>query len=191
VITLTDEVGRRPPPGGESLVSHTGGALLVETARRSGLDRALSRLLEPWRKPLAIHDPGKIVRAGPVARRKDRLPQHQLRIRGDQHQALDSQLNRGVLTMIIWHPTVRGSPTFPQVSAQMHVYFSRRSSYDVLAAMSSRRCAHRTWRRPALEQVAAGGIGDRHWRIRPTRSMQLHLKDDDDHAKSAVDQTDE
>ena len=27
--------------------------------------------------------------------------------------------------------------------------------------------------------------------IRPTRSMQLHLKDDDDHAKSAVDQTDE
>jgi hypothetical protein len=25
----------------------------------------------------------------------------------------------------------------------------------------------------------------------PTRSMQLHLKDDDDHAKSAVDQTDE
>jgi hypothetical protein len=82
-------------------VSHTGGALLVETARRSGLDRALSRLLEPWRKPLAIHDPGKIVRAGPVARRKDRLPQHQLRIRGDQHQALDSQLNRGVLTMII------------------------------------------------------------------------------------------
>jgi hypothetical protein len=100
VITLTDEVGRRPPPGGESLVSHTGGALLVETARRSGLDRALSRLLEPWRKPLAIHDPGKIVRAGPVARRKDRLPQHQLRIRGGQHQALDSQLNRGVLTMI-------------------------------------------------------------------------------------------
>ena len=25
----------------------------------------------------------------------------------------------------------------------------------------------------------------------PTRSMQLHLEDDDDHAKSAVDQTDE
>jgi hypothetical protein len=47
--------------GGESLVSHAGGALLVETARRTGLARQLSRLLGPWRKPLAVHDPGKIV----------------------------------------------------------------------------------------------------------------------------------
>jgi Transposase DDE domain group 1 len=47
--------------GGESLVSHAGGALLVETARRSGLARELSRLLGPWRRPLAIHDPAKIV----------------------------------------------------------------------------------------------------------------------------------
>jgi hypothetical protein len=47
--------------GGESLVSHAGGALLVETARRSGLTKQLSRSLGPWRKPLATHDPGKIV----------------------------------------------------------------------------------------------------------------------------------
>jgi Transposase DDE domain group 1 len=47
--------------GGESLVSHAGGALLVETARRSGLARQLSRLLGRWRLPLATHDPGKIV----------------------------------------------------------------------------------------------------------------------------------
>src|SRR6187455_3003260 len=47
--------------GGESLVSLAGGVLLVETARRSGLARQLSRLLGPWRKPLATHDPGKIV----------------------------------------------------------------------------------------------------------------------------------
>jgi hypothetical protein len=47
--------------GGESLVSHAGGALLVETVRRSGLSGQLSRLLGPWRKPLAVHDPGKIV----------------------------------------------------------------------------------------------------------------------------------
>jgi hypothetical protein len=47
--------------GGESLVSHSGGVLLVETARRSGLSGQLSRLLGPWRKPLAVHDPGKIV----------------------------------------------------------------------------------------------------------------------------------
>ena len=47
--------------GGESLVSHAGGVLLVETARRSGLSGQLSRLLGRWRKPLATHDPGKIV----------------------------------------------------------------------------------------------------------------------------------
>jgi hypothetical protein len=35
--------------GGGSLVSHAGGALLVETARRSGLARQLSRLLGRWR----------------------------------------------------------------------------------------------------------------------------------------------
>jgi Transposase DDE domain group 1 len=57
--------GRRPwlsvITGGESLVSHAGGVLLVETARRSSLAGQLSRLLGPWRKPLATHDPGKIV----------------------------------------------------------------------------------------------------------------------------------
>jgi hypothetical protein len=47
--------------GGESLVSHAGGVLLVETARRSGLAGQLSRLLGRWRPPTATHDPGKIV----------------------------------------------------------------------------------------------------------------------------------
>jgi hypothetical protein len=47
--------------GGESLVSHAGGSLLVHTARAAGLSRALSARLGPWRRPLAIHDPGKIV----------------------------------------------------------------------------------------------------------------------------------
>lgn len=47
--------------GGESLVSHAGGVLLIETARRSGLSGQLTRLLGRWRKPLATHDPGKIV----------------------------------------------------------------------------------------------------------------------------------
>jgi Transposase DDE domain group 1 len=47
--------------GGESLVSHAGGVLLVETARRSGLSGQLTRRLGPWRLPLATHDPGKIV----------------------------------------------------------------------------------------------------------------------------------
>jgi hypothetical protein len=47
--------------GGESLVSHAGGVLLTETARRSGLSGQLTRLLGPWRLPLARHDPGKIV----------------------------------------------------------------------------------------------------------------------------------
>jgi hypothetical protein len=47
--------------GGESLVSHAGGVLLVETARRSGMFGQLTRLLGRWRTPLAVHDPGKIV----------------------------------------------------------------------------------------------------------------------------------
>ena len=42
-------------------MSHAGGALLVETARRSGLTKELSSRLGPWRRPFAIHDPGKIV----------------------------------------------------------------------------------------------------------------------------------
>jgi len=46
--------------GGESLVSQAGGTLLVETARGSGLARELSSWLGRWRRPFAVHDPGKI-----------------------------------------------------------------------------------------------------------------------------------
>jgi hypothetical protein len=42
-------------------VGQAGGVLLTETVRASGLDAGLSAALEPWRKPLAIHDPGKVV----------------------------------------------------------------------------------------------------------------------------------
>jgi hypothetical protein len=42
-------------------VGQAGGMLLTETVRASGLDAGLSAALEPWRKPLAIHDPGKVV----------------------------------------------------------------------------------------------------------------------------------
>jgi hypothetical protein len=47
--------------GGESLVSHAGATLLVEAARRSGLAGELSVRLGRWRRPLATHDPGKVV----------------------------------------------------------------------------------------------------------------------------------
>jgi hypothetical protein len=47
--------------GGESLVWHSGGALLAQTARASGLSRELSAGLGPWRAPWVIHNPGKIV----------------------------------------------------------------------------------------------------------------------------------
>jgi hypothetical protein len=43
-------------------VPQVGATLLVETARRSGLAAELTRLLGPWRRPGARHDPGKIVR---------------------------------------------------------------------------------------------------------------------------------
>ena len=38
-----------------------GGVALLETARVSGLDRQLSRSLEPWCAPRAVHDPIKVL----------------------------------------------------------------------------------------------------------------------------------
>jgi hypothetical protein len=42
-------------------VSHAGAVLLAATATRVGLDRELSTALEPWMRPLAVHDPGKVL----------------------------------------------------------------------------------------------------------------------------------
>ena len=47
--------------GGSGVVSQVGGVLLVETIRKSGLDQAISAALAPWRKPRAVHDPGKVL----------------------------------------------------------------------------------------------------------------------------------
>ncbi|MFE6904379.1 IS1380 family transposase [Streptomyces sp. NPDC057717] len=47
--------------GGRSVVSQAGAILLVETVRKSGLDTAISTALAPWRKPRAVHDPGKVL----------------------------------------------------------------------------------------------------------------------------------
>jgi hypothetical protein len=46
---------------GSAAVGQAGGVVLVETIRTSGIDRGLSTALAPWRRPLATHDPGKIV----------------------------------------------------------------------------------------------------------------------------------
>lgn len=46
---------------GRAVVSQSGAVLLVETARRAGLDAAVSAALAPWRKQRAVHDPGKIL----------------------------------------------------------------------------------------------------------------------------------
>ncbi len=53
----------QPDADGDGLVSHAGALALAlaETARAAGLDRGLSRALSPWRKPTAIHHPGKVV----------------------------------------------------------------------------------------------------------------------------------
>ena len=47
--------------GGRGVVSQAGAVLLVETARRTGLADALSAALTSWRKPRAVHDPGKVL----------------------------------------------------------------------------------------------------------------------------------
>ena len=43
------------------VVSQAGGVALLETARVSGLDRALRTALDPWRAPRAVHDPAKVL----------------------------------------------------------------------------------------------------------------------------------
>ncbi|MFG2307028.1 IS1380 family transposase [Actinacidiphila glaucinigra] len=47
--------------GGQGVVSQAGGVLLVETIRKTSLDQAISAALAPWRKPRAVHNPGKIL----------------------------------------------------------------------------------------------------------------------------------
>jgi hypothetical protein len=43
------------------VVSQGENILLVETARKTGLDQEISAALTPWCKPRAVHDPGKIL----------------------------------------------------------------------------------------------------------------------------------
>lgn len=40
---------------------HAGSVLLALTADKAGLSRGLSAALAPWRKPMAVHDPGKVL----------------------------------------------------------------------------------------------------------------------------------
>ena len=46
---------------GPGVVSQARGAALAEAVRAAGLDMALSSALSRWRKPLARHDPGKVI----------------------------------------------------------------------------------------------------------------------------------
>ncbi|MDH6123066.1 hypothetical protein ABH930_007441 [Kitasatospora sp. GAS204A] len=62
---MNKRIGSYPPVrvqgDGGAVVSRAGGVLLLETVRKSGLDTAISAALTPWRKPRAVHDPGKIL----------------------------------------------------------------------------------------------------------------------------------
>ena len=51
----------RVDTGKVAAVGQAGGVLLTDTVRTAGLDVGLSAALAPWRKPFAIHDPGKVV----------------------------------------------------------------------------------------------------------------------------------
>ncbi|WP_416975936.1 IS1380 family transposase [Streptomyces sp. 4F14] len=46
---------------GRAVVSQAGSVLLVETVRKIGLDQAISAALTRWRRPRAVHDPGKML----------------------------------------------------------------------------------------------------------------------------------
>lgn len=45
--------------GGSGTVSQAGAVLLVGTIRKCGLGTSVSAATAPWRKPRAVHDPGK------------------------------------------------------------------------------------------------------------------------------------
>lgn len=47
--------------GRESLVSSAGGVLLARTLSCSGLDKAMSAALAPWRTARSVHDPAKVL----------------------------------------------------------------------------------------------------------------------------------
>jgi hypothetical protein len=51
----------RVDTSGSAAVGQAGGVLLVETVRTSGIDWWLSTALAPWRRPLASHDPAKVL----------------------------------------------------------------------------------------------------------------------------------
>ena len=69
---MTKSIGSYPrvrvEGGGSGVVSQAGAVLLVETARKSGLDTAISAALAPLRKPRTVHDPGKVLIEGPGSR---------------------------------------------------------------------------------------------------------------------------
>jgi Transposase DDE domain group 1 len=46
---------------GRGIVSQAGAVLLTQTLRATGLDRGLALALSRWRRPRAVHDPGRIV----------------------------------------------------------------------------------------------------------------------------------
>ncbi|WP_406352252.1 IS1380 family transposase [Streptomyces sp. NBC_01635] len=46
---------------GRQVVSQAGAVLLLDTVCKTGLDRAISAALTPWRRPRAVHDPGRIL----------------------------------------------------------------------------------------------------------------------------------
>ena len=62
---MVNGTGLYPQAGVEAgevpAVGPAGARLLTGTVRATGLDTALSRALESWRRPLAVHDPGKII----------------------------------------------------------------------------------------------------------------------------------
>lgn len=51
----------RVDSSGEGVVSQAGGVVLTSMVKGSGIVAGLSEALAPWRKPFAIHNPGKIL----------------------------------------------------------------------------------------------------------------------------------
>jgi len=51
----------RVDTSGSGAVGQAGGVLLTQTVTATGMGRELSGALARWRKPLAVHDPAKVI----------------------------------------------------------------------------------------------------------------------------------
>lgn len=132
----------RVDAAGDGVVSQAGGVVLTEMVKSSGLAAGLSKALAPWRKPFAIHNPGKILTDLALS----------LATSGDFVSDIDRLRNQ---------PDVYGHVASDPTISRLFTTFSRVSpgKAKVLAAINTARAAARAhvWARSCPKGTGPGG----------------------------------